>query len=57
MGSVLHVRNGENGIEYVLIFIERHCEERSDEAIQNSAKSPWIATLPMVARNDEVKEK
>ncbi|WP_316189458.1 hypothetical protein [Bradyrhizobium sp. SZCCHNRI2013] len=29
----------------IVTFATSHCEERSDEAIQNPARSPWIASL------------
>jgi Fe-S cluster assembly ATP-binding protein len=31
----------------------RHCEERSDEAIQGGPAQPWIAASPSAPRNDE----
>jgi hypothetical protein len=35
-----------------MIAAIRHCEERSDEAIQGAAPEPWIAAPPAAARDD-----
>jgi hypothetical protein len=43
-------RQGNRGIRRELV--NRHCEERSDEAIPSFLKSEEIASLPSVARND-----